>query len=172
MSREDIIAIGTRLFAVFLVLGALRQLIGTVPLLVSPGVDPGLFVAMLLVPVLGLAVGAWLWFFPLTVARKLLPVMREPRSEQAMDARVAFSVGLTLLGVWLLANGLADAVYWWTLFLRARQVGDAFAWSSEQVAGVVATVVELPIAAWLVFGATGIRRLIERYRYGSAASQA
>lgn len=167
MSREDVVAIAVRLFSIFLLLGVLRQLPGTIALF-SLDMDRGLAVPALLLLFLGALVGVLLWFFPLSVARKLLPVMREPRSEQAMDARIALTVGLTLIGVWVLAYALVDAAYWFTLFVRTRHPGAVyFEWSHEQVANVVATVVEVAVAIWLIFGASGIRRLIHRYRRGA-----
>ncbi|AKC87085.1 hypothetical protein [Pseudoxanthomonas suwonensis] len=166
MSREDVVAVAVRLFSVFLVLGVLRQLPGTIALF-AVDVDRGLVALSLLLLLLGALVAVLLWFFPLSVARKLLPVMREPRSEQAMDAQVALMVGLTLIGVWVLAYALVDVAYWLTLFVRTRHPGAVyFEWSHEQVANVVATGVEVAVAIWLIFGASGIRRLIQRYRRG------
>lgn len=169
MSREDVVAVAVRLFSIFLVLGALRQLPGTIALF-SLDMDRGLVALTLLLLLLGALVGVLLWFFPLSVARRLLPVMREPRSEQSMDARVALTVGLTLIGVWVLAYALVDVAYWLTLFVRTRHPGAVyFEWSHEQVANVVATLVELLVAIWLIFGASGIRRLVHRYRHGAEA---
>src|SRR5690606_34094451 len=113
------------------------------------------------------AVCAILWFFPLTVARKLLPAMSEPRSETSMSGSVALSVGLTLLGVWVLAYALPDAIYWATIFLLTRgpEFGH-FEWGHQQIASVVTTAAELALAIWLVFGSSGIKRLILRYRHG------
>lgn len=165
------VAIGVRLFSIFLLLGALRQLPGTVALF-ALDVDKSLVVLGMAMLLLGALVAVLLWFFPLTVARRLLPVMREPRSEQAMDASVALTVGLTLIGIWLMATALADATYWFTLFLRTRQAGAGYyEWSHEQVANVIATGVQVLIAAWLVFGASGVRRLVQRYRYGATVGQ-
>jgi hypothetical protein len=112
---------------------------------------------------------AFLWFFPLTIARKLLPVMREPRSETALDTSTALSVGITLIGLWWLAIAVADASYWATLIIRVAQTDTiSFEWTHEQIANMVTTVVELAIALTLVLGSNGIKRLISRYRYGSA----
>ena len=117
--------------------------------------------------ILGLFVCSFLWFFPLTVARKLLPVMREPLAEKPIDSSIALSLGLTLIGVWLLAYALVDGVYWLTLVIRTQQIDMTyFEWSDEQIAGMVATIVELVISAWLILGSSGIRRLIYRFRYG------
>ena len=169
MSREDFIAVAARLFSVYLLFSVIKHVPLTVQLISQ---DQGEIWAALyaLVLVLGLVGCALLWFFPLTLARKLLPVMREPRSEQALDASTAMSVGLTLIGVWVMAYGLVDAVYWLTLLVRTRQIAATyFEWSHEQVAGILATAAEIGIAVWLIFGSRGIRRLIYRYRYGASA---
>ena len=168
MSREDFVAIAARLFSIYLLLSVIKHMPLTMQLISQ---DQGEIWEFLyaLVLVLGLIVCALLWFFPLTVARKLLPVMREPRSEQALDASIAMSVGLTLIGVWVMAYALVDAVYWLTLFVRTRQIDAThFEWSHDQIAGIVATAVELFIAVWLIFGSAGIKRLIYRYRYGAS----
>ncbi len=110
---------------------------------------------------------AFLWFFPLSIARKLLPVMREPRSDQVIGAPAALSIGLTLIGVWYLASALVEVSYWLTLFFQSKQMsGLSIEWTRKQIASIVATVTRLLLSVWLIFGATGIRRLIYKFRYG------
>ena len=161
MSREDVIAVAVRLFAIFLFITLLRFFAGMMTLdQVSP-------LRVWVVPVVGVAICALLWFFPLSIARKLLPVMREPRSEAGMDGSMALSVGLTLLGVWLLATALPNATYWLSLFVLSRQSsGYHLGWGPEQMASIATTIAELVLAVWLVFGSAGIRRLILRFRHG------
>lgn len=167
MSREDLIAAGVRIFAVFLLVTIARSLPSAMALLDQEGPRPSLALIGLVLTS-SIAVCAFLWFFPLTIARKLLPVMSEPRSETAMSGSVAMSVGLTLLGAWVLASALPDAIYWMTLFLLTRQVDAAyFEWGHEQISSVVATIAELTLAAWLIFGSSGIKQLIIRYRRGA-----
>lgn len=167
MGREDLIAVASRIFAVFLLVTVARSFPSAIALLDQEGPRPSL-VLVGLVLASSIAVCAFLWFFPLTIARKLLPVMREPRSENAMSGSVALSVGLTLLGVWVLAYALPDALYWATLFFLTHQAGSAyFEWGYEQIASIVTTVAELVMAAWLIFGSSGIKRLILRYRHGA-----
>ncbi|MCD9031019.1 hypothetical protein LDO32_04655 [Luteimonas sp. Y-2-2-4F] len=167
MSREDLIAVGARIFAVFLLVTVARSFPSATALLDQPDPKPSL-VLVGTVLASSIAVCAFLWFFPLTIARKLLPVMSEPRSETALSGSLALSVGLTLLGVWVLAYALPDAIYWTTLFLLTRRA-DAmyFTWGPEQIAGIVTTLAELLLAAWLIFGSSGIKRLILRYRRGA-----
>src|SRR6185312_5486649 len=87
---------------------------------------------------------AFLWFFPLSIARKLLPTMREPRSEHAIGEPVALSLGLTLIGICLLASALVDTTYWLTIIIRSRQIKDIpMEWTHQQVASMVATAAQL-----------------------------
>ena len=84
-----------------------------------------------------------------------------------MDGSMALSVGLTLLGVWLLATVLPNATYWLSLFVLSRQSsGYHLGWGPEQMASIATTIAELVLAVWLVFGSAGIRRLILRFRHG------
>lgn len=169
MSREDFVAVASRLFAIYLLYVLVRSAPATLQALSQPeGMSWSALYALVLVALLLFV--AFLWFFPLTVARKLLPVMREPRSENALDASAALSVGITLIGLWFLASAVADASYWAALVVRVAQTAPpGFEWSLEQVAGMVATVVELAIALSLMLGSTGIKKLIDRYRYGATS---
>ena len=170
MSREDFVAVASRLFSIYLLFNIIRNVPGALQLFSQDqgAAWAGLFVLVL---VIGLVVCAFLWFFPLTVARKLLPVMREPRSETSIDSSVALSLGLTLIGAWILAYALVDSVYWLTLLIRTKQIDTTnFEWSHEQISGMVATVAELVISLWLIFGNSGIKRLIYKFRYGESHS--
>lgn len=174
VAREDYIAVGIRLFAIYLALSTLgmaANAVGMAALVESQGIGAGLWTAGAAI-VLVAATALWLWFFPLTVARKLLPVMNEPRSEQAAGPAVLASVALTLMGVWLLAGALIDATFWLTWATTMRGSGfDATPFTGEQVANMVATAVEAVLALVLIFGASGLRRLLFRFRYGPAAGR-
>ena len=72
MSREDIVAVAVRLFAL-----ALLLFVGWTGLAMAAAAGwSGKLLAVTL-PLLGIA--ALLWTFPLSVARRLLPVMRDER---------------------------------------------------------------------------------------------
>jgi Na+/melibiose symporter-like transporter len=171
MSREDYVALGVRLFAVYV---GIKTLLATPASIQAIFRGDGMAWAWLYALVLIITIGIclFLWFFPLTIARKLLPVMKEPKSEESIDASVGLSLGLTLLGVWLLAQGLLDSLYWLSLVLRAKHLIQTqhynFEWQPDQIASMAVTLFELVIGAWLVLGSTGVRRLIYRFRYGSS----
>lgn len=168
MSREDFVAVASRLFSIYILFVTIRRIPIGIDTISQLG-DMGWAVITVAFIVVSLLLVSFLWFFPLTVARKLLPVMREPRSETAIDASVALSVGITLMGIWFFASAIADTSYWLTLGLRARDADMYdFHWSHEQIAGITATAVELVIAVCLLFGSSGIKRLLLRLRYGDA----
>lgn len=169
MSREDFVAIASRLFSAYM-LFQIVQALPNIALTIAQYGEGWWFTSLYaLAAIVAIALCAVLWFFPLTVARKLLPVMREPRSEQQIDASIAMSIGLVLLGVWFFANAVTDAVYWLSLFFVSRRVADAgFTWAPDQIASMVATVAEAILALWLLFGNAGIKRLVYQFRYGDS----
>jgi hypothetical protein len=166
VSREDFVAVASRLFSIYILWVTIRSIPTAVDTISQLG-DMRWGITSVAFIVASLLLASFLWYFPLTVARKLLPVMREPRSETAIDSSTALSIGITLIGIWFFASAIADTSYWLTLGIRAREV-DAydFRWSHEQIAGIAATAVELFIATWLLFGSSGIKRLLLRFRYG------
>jgi hypothetical protein len=112
----------------------------------------------------GIVIAALLWFFPLTVAKKLLPVMREPRPVISVSSRSALDLALTCLGFWVLATAMADSVYWIVyIIMLAKQ--PVFLFSEEQTASVISTAIELAIGLWLVFGSSGLINLVIKFRY-------
>jgi hypothetical protein len=173
VSREDFIAIGTRLFAIYVLFSIIKAVPAAMQLMSGNNGTAlaGLYIAILAV---GALFCGLLWFFPLSVARKLLPVMRESRSEETISAPVGLSLGLTLIGVWLFATALVDASYWLTLLIRSKQMTQLadvpVEWTHEQVGNMVSTAIQLFLSAWLILGSSGIRRLIYKFRYGQYAS--
>lgn len=175
VSREDFIAVATRLFAAYVLFSILKTVPAAIQLMSGDNgmAFGGLYLAVI---AMGVLLCGLLWLFPLTVARKLLPVMREARSEEAISAPVGLALGLTLIGAWLFATALVDASYWLTLILRTRQMthlsGVPFEWTPEQIGSMVSTAIQLVLSAWLILGSSGVRRLIDRLRYGQHAGTA
>ncbi len=162
MSREDIVAVAVRLFAVYLVLLAVRF---AAQALVSEGVEPLQRAVWLFAgAVAPLAAAALLWNFPLTVARKLLPVMRTPGTPLSSAGASIVEIGCTLLGLWLFAAVVPDAVHWAVyLFLMFRQ--DAiYELTAEHWGPIAAIVAEFAVAFWMMLGYAGIIGAIRRLR--------
>jgi hypothetical protein len=173
LSREDIVAVASRIFAIFILVFELRVLAQLVELLSTNTFAPGALATLTAVLLAVLATAALLWFFPLTVARKLLPVMKEPRSEPAVGVSTAFSLALTIMGMWFLGNAIVDVAYWLMLFAHVHGSDmRGFELTPSQEGSIAATVVRLMLSFWLIFGSSGINRIITRARYGSGTSDA
>lgn len=169
MSREDYVAIAARLVAIYVAFRAILLVPAAVQTLShAQGADFSLLYVLVLFAIWVLC--AFLWFFPLTIARKLLPVMKEQRSDQAINGSLGLSLGLTLIGAWFFAKGVTDFAYWIGFFAWTRHVSPQvpIEWAPEQVASMVATAFRLAVGFWLIFGSAGLRRLIYRFRYGTS----
>lgn len=172
MNREDIVAVLVRLFAVYMLFVVIR----TVPALAGAPVDSGGASATFAIAASLVATGlftALLWFFPLTIARKLLPAATESPAGVALDARTTWSLAICALGLWVLTGALTDAFYWVVFFIRNREVGLELAqFSPGEQAGMAATLVELVLGVVLTFGSSGLQALLFRLRYGAEGDPA
>lgn len=165
MSREDIVAIAVRLFAVFLAIYTLRTSFVFVQFSSQVEFDAKAIVAAVAVVAACVGAALLLWFFPLSVARKLLPVMKEPRSESTVGGDTLFSLALVLMGLWILANAVIDGIYWLSTLLAMRSADMPFSTlPPSDKAAMVATAVEAIIAMFLILGSTGIRNVVYRFR--------
>jgi hypothetical protein len=114
----------------------------------------------------------WLWIFPATLAAKLL---RSGSSQvRVSDTSLAEWQNLALIavGVFVLAGAVPDAIYWLILViggLRLAPAQDIF--NLEQKANALATLVEIAIGVWLVFGASGIGAFVHRLRAAGVPAQ-
>lgn len=168
MSREDIVAIASRLFAIFLLITAIR--LGTTIFAASGSFSSAwslaLFLAAIFLPIA--VISALLWFFPLTVARKILPVMREPRPPVSPGSQTALELALTAIGFWVLSNAFTDAVYWSVFLVQINNSPVPVAVDPAQTASLAATIAELCIGLWCVFGSRGLANLVTRIRYAGS----
>lgn len=170
MSREDWIAIASRLFALYLAVTLLRSVPPAVAFLEQADLQQagstGSYIPTAVVLLSGAVLCVLLWVFPLTIARRLLPVMKQPRSELRIDPSTALSLGLTLVGVWMLATTIPDTIYWAAfVYAITHMPGRDLALEPDQRAAIWATAAEWVLALCLIFGSTGIRRLIEHWRF-------
>jgi hypothetical protein len=151
MSRHQAVAVAVRIFAAWLAVTVLRNLASFAFFKQSDMPGYGLAVAVLALAALLVAT---LWFFPGTIARKLLsPDNAKPETSASPDLWLA--MGCALLGLWLLKSALPTLVFD-TYALIHLSYGDD---RGNIPQSVVYYVVEVVIGLWLVFGAKGFRRL-------------
>jgi hypothetical protein len=158
MSPHQSIAVAVRLFAVWLAAYALRTasaiIFGGAATIYSRPIDSrGLIVAGI-IGILTLLVAAFLWFFPLTVAKKLLSSPAAAAPAETPDTWLA--MGCALIGLWLLASAIPsiarDALYLYSSFSEPDDLVDFKRWLAYRC-------VEVMIALWLIFGSTGFVKL-------------
>jgi hypothetical protein len=168
VNREDIVAVAARLFAIYLVVLALQFVVSSVSLnYQEAGTVSTLLVVAVTVTVA--AIAAYLWLFPLTVARGLLPVMKDRDDSQPLTMSIAFGLGLALLGVWLFCRSLTDLVYFSALWAMTNASdGSIVNIGPGQYAALASAVVRFALSIFLMFGSSGIRRSFLRLRYGNS----
>ena len=152
MSPHQVIAVGIRLFAIWLAVSVLR----TVPTLYFAGhaSHPGALAAAVFFLLSGLAI-LFLWFFPRTVATKLLssPVV-EPAPPATPDLWLA--MGCALIGLWMLGYAVPAAIH---DVVELHFANDNYDDTGGIKSWLVYNCMEIVIGLWLVCGARGIRKL-------------
>lgn len=158
MTNTQIIGLGVRLFSVWLFVYVVRNVPGMWNFNITESdasANLGVAVAVLIL----LGVIALLWFFPLTVATKLLPRVQSEGS-LALPLDQVQAVGFCLLGLWILATGIPSASYWLLMSYHAVKPGSLLSFQPRDFASMTATGVQIILGIWLLFGAKGLRGLL------------
>jgi hypothetical protein len=153
VTNAQIVALGVRVFSIWVVL----YLFGHTPGLwtfIEHGRSggAGFVVTVSLVLVLA-AIG--LWFFPLAVARQLLPkaTLDQPTSLPVEEVQRA---GFCLLGLWVLTESVPDLIYYAVAFAFSTRSSTLMSFEPNTYANVAHSVVEFIIGVWLLLGARGL----------------
>lgn len=154
MSPQQIVAVMARLLAVWIVI----HLPGQAYELLLPGsrdVDSSMRVFAAGGFGLEILVSLALWFFPLTIARKLLRSSSEDRPPPS-SSDIWLGMGCALIGLWLIATSLPALVI--DVFVLASAINASGDISSLRQ-NVLYYLAELAIASWLILGAIGFRKV-------------
>jgi len=154
VTNAQIVALGVRLFSIWVVL----YLFGHAPGLWTfiehgkSGSGAGFVVTVSAILVLA-AVG--LWFFPLAVARKLLPkaTLDQPTPLPVEEVQ---RTGFCLLGLWVLTESVPDLIYYAVAFAVSTSASALMSFEKNSYANVAHTIVEFVIGVWLLLGARGL----------------
>ena len=162
MTPHQALALGVRLFAIWCGLAIVREVVAFMTSWQPQDGSGGLVVVAGATVLSGIFL-LLLWFFPRAIARGLLPHSTDAPT-QAPSYQMWFTLGTALLGLWFVASAI-------TPILRNLSVMYVFRpelINPEDVrslrVGLVYYAVELLIGLGLLFGATGIRKLIWRMR--------
>ena len=128
MTPQQFVGTAVRLFALFLLSVTLRMF-GVVTAFKAQLPDAGPW--FYLMPLATFALAVFLWFFPMTVAHKLVPRTGHTNTIN-LPAREMAAVGPVILGLWALLESLP---YFGSMFIVAVSQGSAIAqmyWSGMQ----------------------------------------
>jgi len=139
MSREDLLTVGLRLFAIWLGLASLQSAFGAYGW-TGPSSDWAeervWMVGIALLPCL---VALALWVFPLTVVSRLLPRLSDSHVPVQGGREGLLDAGLILLGFWWLLSGLVDTVHVFSLMLLDLPVEISTALIADLLSALVAS---------------------------------
>ena len=165
MTKEQIVGLGVRLFAIFLALYTLRQAPGLMAFAKMSPPDYATLWVVAVLTIIFLLVAILLWCLPLTVARKLIPKVERKKKAGALSISEIQVMAYSVVGLWVLTTAISDAVHWTVFVYRVKSMDAGYVQLSPQNIGdIVATVVELVIGFWLLFGAKGLIGIIRRAR--------
>jgi len=165
VQKEQIVGVAVRLAAVFLALYTVRYATGLIQYTSAPPpntVSPW-FIGT--IATTHLAAAALLWFFPLAVAKKLIPDLGANQERTPLDIYDIQAVAFSALGLWVLTSAVPDVFYWATYFHQANQAGMNRQLPPASVADIVSTAIHLVVGFWLLFGARGLAGLIRLARH-------
>ena len=166
MKLEYLVAVAVRLFSIALLIYVLRNFVNVISIVTDTnlGILPiaylGTFVAIILIAIL-------LWNFPLIIAHKItgFPSMEESNIETP-EFEELLSIGLILLGLYLLFYVISDLLYWGIAWLALqRDTSSDLSFNFDQKIAISITFIELVFAAYLILGNRTITKLIRGIRY-------
>jgi hypothetical protein len=113
-----------------------------------------------------IAICGVLWFFPSTIADKLIPSAARA-GEEPIPARLEDwqAIGVLCIGLWSLSIAIPDVVYWLTFLYMSGSAG----LDPSHLANLLATVIQLVISFWLVFGARALALFLFKIRTGGVS---
>jgi hypothetical protein len=165
MSPQQIIIVGLRLIALlwtFHVVSHSYELFSYANVDATAALSKSSILAFAL---LQLGIAAIFWFFPATIAAKLLRSGSQSEESVSPSLQQWQVLGFICIGVWSLCRAIPDAMYWTTVGIMANSSDVEFSsFSIEQKASVVSTILEIVIGLWLVLGAKGLAVAIYKLR--------
>lgn len=166
MQKEEIVGLAVRLFAIFLGFHTVRYVLSLIPYLSSSSANHIGVAFLISLVVISSLVITLLWLFPLTIAAKLIPSFEPKDRPEPLCVEGVQVVAFSVMGLWVLTTAIPDAFYWIVLAYRVKHADlESASLSTEQVAYIFSTAVELIIGLWLLFGSQGLVGVIRRIRY-------
>jgi hypothetical protein len=162
MTPQQTLALGVRLFVIWYALILVREISASI--VVGPRqYDSDWIFLALAGTLISLVVLFFLWRFPMRIAQGLLPDSNE-LPMQSSSYRMWFTIGTALIGLWFVASAITPIFRNLSvMFLFRSELENAEHLRSLR-AGLLYYTVELILGLCIIFGATGIRKLLWRIR--------
>jgi len=162
MTPHQALALGVRLFAIWCGLAIVREVVAFMTSW-QPQDGTGGLAVVVGATVLSAIFVLLLWFFPNSIARGLLPQPADAPT-QSLSYQMWFTLGTALLGLWFVASSITPILRNLSVmfFFRPELINPEDVRSLR--VGLLYYAVEMLIGLSLLFGATGIRKLIWRIR--------
>ncbi|NOT15126.1 MAG: hypothetical protein HOP21_06030 [Methylotenera sp.] len=163
MNSHQTLAVTVRLFAIWLFLYYLSTTVGLF-IYKRTHIDT---LAPLLIGLSGtLLICGLLWYFPTSIAKKILPNASISEEAQKPLFDGWFSVGCSLIGVWVLATAIpALGSYVIGDYLGQRLYPDSYIQNPEWSLLVAFNFLKILVGLWLFLGAKGLKKIIHWAKY-------
>jgi hypothetical protein len=167
MNIAQVVALGIRLFCIWLAMYLLARVPDALLLRYARDGWNSVAVGNLVIFIILIGATIALWWFPLAVARKLLPkaTLDQPTSLPIDQVQ---SAGFCLLGLWLLTEAIPPAFYVAVLIYYATRPNAMIVLEPHNYAAIVRMLVEFGLGFWLLFGARGLLGIVQWARSAGA----
>lgn len=165
MTPHQTLAVTVRLSVLWLFFYAIPNLIGYYVSMKNYSGSETLHEPLLWAVGIILLICTLLWNFPLFIAKKILPISASFNS-QTPEFENWFSVGCTLIGVWLLATAFPSVLsYASVIYLDQNSVSQLFKTNPNWLLNILFTTFKLIIGIWLFMGSKGLKKVVHWARY-------
>lgn len=170
MTSKQFVALGVRLFCIWLAIYLMTGMTSYwIAISRQPHNESAGTILLAAIAVFALIV-ILLWLFPLTVARKLLPRSALDQSVVLPPHQQIERAGFCLMGLWLLTHALPGLVFDAVVTRLYHYPGATMEMSPRDYAAIAEHLVELILGLWLLFGARGLRGLLDWARSAGSPS--
>lgn len=159
MTPHQVLAVVVRVFTIWLFLQLGLTIANSLMFAVKRGSDS--FTGWYLVILIFLAICIFLWKFPLTVAKKILPNPFETSPNSSVPGSW-FSLGCILIGIFVAANAIPVLVSYLVTWLWTYRTELVNGFPKEWTYAISLHCTQLAIGIWLIFGNRGLKRFLER----------
>lgn len=165
MTAQQLVALGIRLAALFIIIVEIRTLSWWVFVILEnkdrfpEGMDLIFLIGSMSVMILCVVCAV----FPMPVARILIPTVNKEHQVSPYAFQDFETLGLLLLGLWILADGIPDAVH--HSFLYSHTSSGTWAYfSATNIADIASCAAQILIGFGLILGRRGVRGVWRKFR--------